>query len=105
ADRGEADRRLGEEQHRWVVEQAAGDVQPLPHAARVALDALLLATGEPDEVEQLGDPPLLLAGGHAVELGEVAQVVETGQPLVDTSIAAEDVADPLPHLAGALDDV
>ena len=42
--------------HRRVVEQAARDVQPLAHAARVALDALLLAARQADELEQLVDP-------------------------------------------------
>ena len=80
---------------RRVVQQAARDVQPLAHAARVALDPLLLAAVEADELEQLGDPALLLAGRDAVQLGEVAQVVEPGQPLVEAAVAAEDVADAL----------
>ena len=44
-------------------------------------------------------------GGHAVQLGEVAQVVQPGQPLVEPAVAAEDVADPAAHLAGVVDDV
>ena len=44
-------------------------------------------------------------GGHRVQLGEVAQVVERREPLVEAALAAEDVADPLAHLARVLDDV
>ena len=105
ADGVDADRRLVEEDHRRVVQQAAGDVEPLAHAARVPLDPLLLAAREPDELEQLLDPRPLAAGLDAVELGEVAQVVERGEPLVEAAVAAEDVADPLPHPARVLDDV
>ena len=83
ADRVDADRRLVEEDDRRVVQQPARDVEPLAHAARVALDALLLAAREADELEQLGDPRLLLARRDGVELGEVAQVVEAGEPLVE----------------------
>ena len=43
--------------------------------ARVALDPLVLAAGQADQVEQLADRRLLLARRHAVQLGEVAQVV------------------------------
>ena len=99
ADRVDADRRLVEEDHLGVVQDPARDVQPLAHAARVALDALLLAALEPDELEQLVDPHALRLARHAVELGEVAQVVERREALVEAAVAAEDVADPLPHLA------
>ena len=80
-------------------------MQALLHPARVALGALVLAALEPDELEQLLDALLLDLRGHAVELGEVAQVVVAGEPLVDAALAAEDVPDALPHLARVLDDV
>src|SRR2546423_7412988 len=41
ADRVEADRRLVEEKHAGPVKQGACEVQPLLHAARVALDPLV----------------------------------------------------------------
>ena len=47
----------------------------------------------------------LRLAGDAVELGEVAQVVARREPLVEAAVAAEDVADPLPHLARVVDDV
>ena len=81
-----------------LVDQAAGDVQALPHAPRVALDPFALPTGQADELEQLTDAGLLLPGRDAVQLGEVAQVVEPGEPLVEASVAAEDVPDLPAHL-------
>ena len=75
-DRVDADGGLVEEEHVGVVQQAAGDVEPLPHAARVALDPLALATGQADQLEQPPMRAFCSRGGHAVELGEVAQVVE-----------------------------
>lgn len=90
----DTDGRLVEEEHLGAVEQTAGDVEALPHAARVALDALLLPAQEADQVEEFGDAALLLAGGDAVQLGEVAEVVECGEPVVQAPVAAEDVPDP-----------
>jgi hypothetical protein len=87
------------------VQQAARDVQALLHPARVALGALVLASLEADDLEQLLDPAPLFARGDAVELGEVAEVVVAGEALVDAALAAEDVADPLAHLVRLLDDV
>ena len=55
-DRVDADRRLVEEYDLGVVEDPARDVQSLPHAARVALDALLLAALQADQLEHLVDP-------------------------------------------------
>ena len=105
ADRIDPDRRLVEEEHRRVVQEAARDVQPLPHPAAVALDPLLLAALQADEVEQLVDAGPLAAGLDGVELGEVAQVVETREPLVEAALAPEHVADPLADPARVLDDV
>ena len=87
------------------MQQAARDVEPLPHAAAVALDPLALAAVEPDEPEQLLDPRPLAPRLDAVELGEVAQVVERGEPLVEAAVAAEDVADLLAHAPRVADDV
>ncbi len=105
ADRVDADRRLVEEDHGWVVEEPAGDVEPLPHAPRVALDTLLLAAVEPDQLEQLSDARPLAVRIDAVQLGEVAQVVERREPLVEPAVAAEDIADALPDPPRILDDV
>ena len=105
ADRVDPDRRLVEEEHRGVVEQAAGDVEALPHAAGVPLDALFLTALQPDHLEQLVDPRPLALRVDAVELGEVAQVVERREPLVQPAVAAEDVPDPLAHPVRVVDDV
>src|SRR5581483_4590295 len=88
-----------------VVEDPARDVEPLPHPARVALDPLLLAARQPDELEHLVDPPPLRLPGDAVQLGEVAQVVESREPLVQAAVAAEHVADALSDLPRVVDDV
>ena len=105
ADRVDPDRRLVEEHDGGVVEQPPGDVEALAHPAGVALDPLLLAALEPDELQELGDPGALDVRVDAVELREVAEVVERGQPLVQAAVAAEDVPDPLPHPVGVLHDV
>ena len=101
----DADRRLVQEDDGRIVEQPAGDVQALPHPAGVALDALLLAPLQADELEQLVDPGALALRLHAVELGEVAEVVDRREPLVEPAVAAEDVPDPLPDPARVLDHV
>jgi hypothetical protein len=105
SDRVDAERRLVQEHDRRVVEEPTGDVQPLAHPPRIALDPLLLATGEADQVEQLVDPPPLLPRRDRVQLGEVAQVVVGREALVQPAVAAEDVADPPAHLARVPDDV
>ena len=105
ADGIEADRRLVEEEHQRVVDEPARDVHPLAHSARIALDPLLLTAVQPDELQQLVDPAGLVARRDAVELGEVAEVVVRGQPLVEAALAAEHIAHLSPHLLGVLDDV
>ena len=67
---------LVEEHDWWVVEDAARDVEPLPHPPRVPLDTLLLPSFQSDELEQLVDPVSLHLRVDAVELGEIAKVVE-----------------------------
>ena len=62
ADRVDPDRRLVEEETGGSWSKPAGDVEPLAHAARVALDPLLLTALEPDELEQLVDPRPLVRG-------------------------------------------
>jgi hypothetical protein len=64
-------------------------VQPLTHTAGVALDALPLPAFQADEVEQRLDSRLLCTRRYGVELGEVAQVVESGEAFVEAALAAE----------------
>ena len=68
ADRVEPDRRLVDEDHRWIVEEATSDVQPLLHSPGVALGALLLPPLEPDQLEQRIDPTRNLLRRDAVQL-------------------------------------
>jgi len=95
----EADRRLVEEEDLWVVEQPSSDVQPLAHSARVRLDTFALAALQAHELEHLGDPPALLPHRDAVQIREVAEVVERRQPVVEAPVAAEHMPDPASHLA------
>src|SRR5439155_10897249 len=81
------------------------DVQALSHASVVALDALAFAAQKPDQLEHLVDAHPLGLAAHAVQLGEIAEVVETGEPLVEPALAAEYIADPLADLARLADDV
>ncbi len=92
----QADRRLVEEEHLRVVQQRAGDVQALHHAARVALDLLLPAVGQAHELEQVRDALARDLGIDVVQAGEVAQVVLPGKAPVEPPLAAEDEADHAP---------
>ena len=105
ADRVDADRRLVEEDDRRVVQQPARDVQPLPHAARVALDPLLLAAGQADQLEQLVDPRASAPAAARRRARRSSGGCRGGEPLVEAALAAEDVADALAHLARVLDHV
>ena len=61
--RVEADRRLVEEQHRRMVQQAAGDLQPPFHAAGEGAHQRLAPLRQPDDAEHLVHP--LAADGGA----------------------------------------
>src|SRR5688572_27295820 len=80
-------------------------MKSLPHAAGVALDALLLAALQADHLEQLVDPGALALRLDAIELREIPEVVERREPLVEPAVAAEDVSDALAHPVRVLDDV
>ena len=84
------------------MQQPAGDVQPLPHAARVRLDALALPPLEPHELEQLVDPGALAATVDRDTGRRSTEVVERRQAVVQPAVAAEDVPDAPPHLPGVL---
>src|SRR5256886_6355817 len=103
SDRVEADRRLVEEEDARPMQQRSGEMQPLLHAARVALDALVSSFAEVYESEQLLHPRGDLAWRDGIELSEVAEVVSTGEaggepppaPQKQTELAAD-----LPPRAG-----
>ena len=99
----EPDGRLVEEQDLWIVEQSSREVQALLHAAGVQLHPVLLPAREVEPFQQLGDPPPRDLRWYAVKVREVTQVVETGEPPVETPFAAEDEADPLPQRPLVLD--
>ena len=58
--RVEPGRRLVEEHHLRRDDEARGDVEPAPHAARVVLDQPAGRVGEAERLEQLGRPRLRL---------------------------------------------
>ena len=93
-------RRLVEEEDIGVVHQRAGDVQPLPHATGICLHMVSLPASQADQFDELRDPDPLHPRRDAIELGEVTQVVDGGEPVVETAVAAEGVADALAHVAG-----
>src|SRR5215218_193850 len=74
----------------------------MPMTTKPAPTAPSFASSPPT---QLPDPGPLVTRRHAVELSEVAQVVQPGQPLVEAAVTAEDVADPAAHLTCVVDDV
>src|SRR2546430_13103124 len=75
ADRVETDRRLVEEEDARPMQQRSGEMQPLLHAARVALNALVSPVAEVYECEELLDSRRDLPRGDRVKLREVAEVV------------------------------
>ena len=72
ADGIETDGRLVQEKDFGVVQEGAGDVEALLHAARIALDALAAAVFQPDQLEQVGDALFGELWIDMVKTGEVA---------------------------------
>jgi hypothetical protein len=54
----EARARLVEQQHRRPRQEALRELRAAREAARQALDELVLPVGDPEAIEQLGDPRL-----------------------------------------------
>ena len=106
ADRVDPDRRLVEEDDRRDRGRA-----PARRAAAAACRASRPSTrsfsrpASPTRSSSSAIRGFCSRAGHRVELGEVAQVVVRGEPLVQPPLAAEHVADALPHLARVLDHV
>ena len=98
AYRIEADRGLVQEEHRRIVEQRARHVEALLHAPGVPFNPLSAPVGQPHELQQVRDPPAGEIGVHAVETGEVAEVVQPRKPPVEATLTAEDETDLTLHL-------
>ena len=97
--------RLVQQQVRRLVDQAARDAQPLPHAPRVALDQRVGGVDQPDQGQQVVGAPAQDRAGHVVQLPEVPEVLPAGQPRVDHPLAAGDQVDAAPDRAGVRDHV
>jgi hypothetical protein len=82
--------RLVQDQQLRVAEQAAGDAEPLAHAERVRLHAVVGSRGQPDALQRAGDPP---RGGAVARRGVHLQVLAPGQVRVEARLL-DDRADP-----------
>src|SRR5438094_5992391 len=86
ADRVESDRRLVQEDHTRPMEQRAREMQALFHATPVALDTLVDAIFETDELDQLLDAGADLARRDGIQLSEVAEVVTAGEAVIEAPL-------------------
>ena len=57
-----------------ALHEDLGEAEPLPHAAREGLDALLGDVGEPDALERLGDALVALGDAKADQPRRVARL-------------------------------
>src|SRR5436305_3261223 len=74
----EAVRRLVQEQEPRVADEGGGDSEPLPHALRVATDAVVRPVAEVDELEQLVDPGASSVAVESRAQFEVLAAAEVG---------------------------
>src|SRR6185312_11785900 len=100
----EAGGRLVEEEHPRAMDEAEGDVEPAPHAARVRLDHPVGRVGDPDELEQAGDTVAQLPAAHPLDPSLQHQVLAAGAVLVDARVLWH-VADRAPDRARLTADV
>ena len=80
--------RLVEDEQLGLVQERAAEREPLEHAARERLGALVARVPEAEALEQHPDP--LAALGHAVEPAVEVEVLERGQLPVDERLVAEE---------------
>ena len=76
-----------------VVEQGAGEMEALLHPARIGLDAVLLASGQPDHFQQFLDAFCDGIGFELVQFGEIFQVIQSAETAVESLVAAKGEAD------------
>ncbi len=84
--RVQAHGRLVQEQHVRRVQQAAGDLQPPLHAARVGADQAVPAIPQPDHVEHLLHPRLHRRGRDGVQLRVEPEVLRPGQVVIQRGV-------------------
>jgi hypothetical protein len=104
AARVEAGRRLVEEEHRRGGDEAGGEVEPAPHAARVVLDDLVAGLGQREPLEQLFGRALHERALQPVQVADEAQVLAPGEQFVDRGRLGRQ-AHPVPHGIRVLGDV
>src|SRR5262249_46372708 len=100
----EAGGRLVEEQDRRLGDQAGGEVEPAPHATRVALHDPVGGVAEVEPVEQLGRPGDGGGPTQATELADHHQVLPPGERDVDGGVLRGD-ADVAAHVGRLAHDV
>src|SRR5690606_10472696 len=95
----ETDRRLVDDDDRRMAQQGPCDGDPLPHAARVAADLLVLALVESDLGEQRVDALAALAPvADLVQQREIVEVLARGQMIRQTELLRK-IADPAADVA------
>ena len=85
-----ADRRLVKQQRLGPMDDAAGEVEPALHATAEALDRLTRAIDKADDLEHLGHAALQIRSAQAVGRAPVAQVLGSGQILVQRQLLRDD---------------
>ena len=85
---------LVEHEQRRVVQQARGDVEPAPHAAREGVDPVVAPVGEVDELEHLVDTLAERPPAQPVEAAEEVEVLASGEIGIERDV--------LGHVADAL---
>jgi hypothetical protein len=75
--------RLIEEQHVGLADQAGGDVEATPHAARIGLGRAVAGLGEAEALEHLARAAARLLALEVVETPDHLEVLMPGQVLVD----------------------
>ena len=93
-----------EEQDLGTYDEAEGQVEPAPHAARVGGDAAAGGVGEVEAGEQLVGPRPRGAGAQAVQAAEHPQVLGAREQVVDGRELARE-GDGAPHRHRVGDDV
>ena len=88
----ETERRLVEEQHLRVVQDAARDLQPPPHPAGVGEHRGVGAVGQLDDRQGVVDALLARRRGQTVEVGVEVEVLAAGELTVERRVL-EDQAD------------
>ncbi len=97
-------RRFVEAEHSRLVDQAAGDFDASPHAARQMPDLFVAPLGQLHRREQVGDEALALLPRHAVQFGKDDQVFLDAQLEIARHRLRND-ADRFPYAVRLLDDI